>query len=133
MPSQYLIALFIGLPILELVLLIKVHGMMGSGLTLLLIISTGTAGISMVRRQGMGLLFKIRSELQQGNLPAPQMIDGILLLLAGAFLVTPGLITDATGLALLIPSVRNQVRRWLRKKLEEKVRNGHIQVHINRP
>ncbi|MBN2704277.1 MAG: FxsA family protein [Pontiellaceae bacterium] len=133
MPIQYLIALFIGLPIIELVLLIKVDGLIGFGPTVLLVVLTGVVGASMVRRQGIALLFKIRQEMQRGNTPAPQMIDGIMLLIAGAFLITPGLITDTVGFALLIPVVRKAIRGWIRKKLEEKVRNGHIQIHVRGP
>lgn len=133
MPIQYLIALFIGLPIIELVLLVKIHEAVGFGPTLLLILLTGVVGATMVRRQGIALLFKIRQEMQRGNMPAPQMIDGIMLVVAGAFLITPGLITDTAGFALLIPFVRKALRGWIRKKLEEKVRNGHIQINVRGP
>ena len=133
MPMQYLVALFIGLPILELALLIKLHGMVGFMPTVLLVLVTGIAGATLVRRQGLAILFKIQQELGIGNLPAPQMMDGVMILIAGALLVTPGLITDITGFALLIPFVRERIRFWLRKKLEEKMRNGHIQVNVNRP
>lgn len=132
MPLQYLVALFIGLPILELALLIKLHGMVGFLPTVLLVFVTGIAGASLVRRQGLAILFKIQQELGVGNLPAPQMMDGVMILIAGALLVTPGLITDITGFALLIPFVRERIRFWLRNKLEEKMRNGHIQVNINK-
>jgi len=64
-----------------------------------------------------------------GNMPAPQMIDGIMILISGALLVTPGLITDVTGFLLLIPFVREKIRFWLKKKLEEKVRSGYVQVN----
>ncbi|MBN2703617.1 MAG: FxsA family protein [Pontiellaceae bacterium] len=133
MPLQYLIALFIGLPIIELVLLIKVDRLIGFGPTVLLVVLTGVVGATMVRRQGVALLFKIRQEMQRGNTPAPQMIDGIMLLIAGAFLITPGLITDTVGFALLIPFVRKAIRGWIRKKLEEKVRNSHIAIHVRGP
>lgn len=133
MPIQYLLALFIGLPIIELVLLIKVDRLIGFGPTVLLVVLTGVVGASMVRRQGLALLFKIRQEMQRGNTPAPQMIDGIMLLIAGAFLITPGLITDTVGFALLIPFVRKAIREWIRKKLEEKVRNRHIEIHVRSP
>ncbi|NLX26831.1 MAG: FxsA family protein [Lentisphaerae bacterium] len=133
MPIQYLIALFIGLPIVELVLLIKVDRWIGFGPTVLLVVLTGVVGASMVRQQGIALLFKIRQEMQRGNTPAPQMIDGIMLLIAGAFLITPGLITDTVGFALLIPFVRKAIRGWIRKKLEEKVRNSHIEIHVRSP
>jgi UPF0716 protein FxsA len=132
MPLHYLIAVFIGLPIVELALLFKMHEQVGLGPTVLLVILTGVAGAALVRRQGIAILFKIQREMEAGNLPAPQMIDGIMILIAGALLVTPGLITDTIGFALLIPFIREYIRGWLRKKLEQKVRNGYIQVHVDR-
>ena len=132
MPFSYLLTLFIGLPILELALLIRLHGVVGFMPTLLLVLLTGIAGAALVRRQGISILFKIQQEMAAGNLPAPQMMDGIMVLLAGALLVTPGLLTDIAGFALLVPFVREHIRLWLRKKLEEKMNSGYIQVHINR-
>ncbi|MDF7826613.1 FxsA family protein [Pontiellaceae bacterium B12227] len=131
MPLQYLIALFIGLPILELVLLFELHGVVGFVPTVLLVFLTGIAGAALVRRQGLSTLLTIQKELNIGNLPAPQMMDGVMILIAGALLVTPGLITDVVGFSLLIPLVRERIRLWLRKKLEQKMRDGYIQVNVN--
>jgi UPF0716 protein FxsA len=78
-------------------------------------------------------LLKIQQEMSIGNIPAPQMIDGVMILVAGALLITPGLITDIAGFLLLVPYVRGQIRLWLRKKLEEKVRNGYVQVNYTSP
>ena len=133
MPMQYLIALFIGLPIVELALLIKLHGIVGFLPTVLLVLLTGIAGAALVRRQGIAILFSIRQEMEKGNLPAPQMMDGVMILMAGALLVTPGLITDFTGFALLVPYVRERIRFWLRDKLKAKMDSGYIQVNVNRP
>ncbi|WP_372806367.1 FxsA family protein [Pontiella sp.] len=133
MPLHYLIALFIGMPVLELALLFKLHGAVGFVPTVLLVLFTGVAGAALVRRQGVNMLFKIQQEMANGNLPAPQMIDGVMILIAGALLITPGLITDVAGFSLLIPFVRERIRFWLRDKLEQKIRNGHIQVKVNRP
>ncbi len=133
MPLYYLIALFIGLPALELALLIRLHDVMGLGPTILLVLLTGIVGAALVRRQGLAILFKIQREMAAGNLPAPQMIDGIMILLAGALLITPGLLTDTVGFALLVPIVREYLRGRLRKILENKVRNGYIQVNFRRP
>ncbi|MEA2068216.1 MAG: FxsA family protein [Verrucomicrobiota bacterium] len=133
MPMHYLIALFIGMPILELALLIKLHDAAGFVPTVLLVLATGIAGAALVRRQGVAILFKIQQEMANGNLPAPQMIDGVMVVVAGALLVTPGIITDLAGFSLLIPFVRERIRFWLRKKLEEKVRSGYIQVNVNPP
>jgi len=132
MPLPYIIALFIGLPVVELALLFKVHEYVGLGPTILLVLLTGITGAALVRRQGIAILFRIQRELEAGKLPAPQMIDGIMILVAGALLVTPGLITDTVGFALLVPFVREYIRGWLRKKLEQKVRSSYIQVHIDR-
>jgi UPF0716 protein FxsA len=133
MPLHYLIALFIGLPILELSLLIDLHGMVGFLPTVLLVFLTGIAGAALVRRQGLATLMEIQREMGAGNLPAPQMLDGVMILVAGALLVTPGLVTDISGFLLLMPFVRERIRHWLRKKLEEKMRSGYIQVHVDRP
>jgi UPF0716 protein FxsA len=132
MPLYYLIALFIGLPIVELALLFKVHEHVGMGPTILLVLLTGITGAALVRRQGIAILFRIQHEMAKGNLPAPQMIDGIMILVAGALLVTPGLITDTVGFALLVPVIREYIRGWLRKKMEQKVRGSYIQVHVDR-
>lgn len=133
MPLYYLLVLFIGLPVVELALLIKLHGMLGLGPTILLVLLTGIAGATLVRRQGIAILFNIQREMSTGNLPAPQMLDGIMVLLAGALLITPGLITDTVGFALLVPYIRRHIRGWLRKKLEQKISSGYIQIHVDRP
>ncbi len=132
MPLHYLIALFIGLPIVELALLIKLHGMVGFFPTIAVVFLTGVAGAALVRRQGLSILFKIQQQLSVGNLPAPQLMDGVMILIAGALLVTPGLITDVTGFLLLVPRIREYIRKWLRKTLEGKMRSSYIQVHVNR-
>lgn len=132
MPLSYLIVLFVGLPIIELVLLFELHGIVGFLPTVMLVLLTGVAGAALVRRQGLAILLKIQREMSIGNVPAPQMIDGVMILVAGALLVTPGLITDVSGFLLLIPFVREQIRFWLKKKLEEKVRGGYVQVHVER-
>ena len=132
MPLQYLIALFIGLPVIELALLFELHGAVGFLPTVMLVLLTGIAGAALVRRQGVAILFEIQKEMAHGGLPAPQMMDGVMILVAGAFLVTPGLITDIVGFALLVPFVRERIRFWLRDKLKQKLQNGSIQVNVGR-
>jgi len=130
MPLSYLIALFIGLPIVELALLLKVHEIFHFWPTFLLVVLTGAFGLTLVKRQGIAIIQQIQREMSIGNVPAPQMIDGVMILVAGALLVTPGLITDVSGFLLLIPFMREKIRFWLKKKLEEKVRSGYIQVNV---
>lgn len=133
MPLSYLIALFIGLPVVELALLIRLHEAIGFVPTFLVVVLTGMAGASLVRRQGISILAKIQSEMSMGNLPAPQMMDGVMILVAGAFLITPGVLTDAAGFLLLVPFVRQRIRFWLRKKLEQKIQSGNIRVYPPSP
>lgn len=133
MPSPYLILLFIGLPIVELAVLLKVHEVFHFWPTFLLVIVTGALGLTLVKSQGIAIIQKIQQEMAVGNVPTPHMIDGVMILLAGALLVTPGLITDASGFLLLIPFVREQIRFWLKKKLEDKIHNGYVQVNTRGP
>lgn len=132
MPLQYLVALFIGLPVLELAVLLKLHGMVGLIPTIALVLLTGVAGALLVRRQGLSILFSIQREMAMGNLPTPQLLDGVMVLVAGAFLLTPGLITDTAGFLLLIPFVRGRIRAWLRETLAEKIRRGSMEIHVGR-
>ena len=131
MIQPYLIVLFVGLPILELALLLKVHEVFHFWPTFLLVILTGILGMTLVKKQGTAMLRKIQQEMAIGNIPTPQMIDGVMILMAGAFLMTPGLITDTVGFLLLVPFIRTQIRFWIKRKLEEKIRNGSVQIHIN--
>jgi len=121
-----LLTAFIVMPILELWLLIKLGGYYGIVPTLLLVVLTGIAGAWMARTQGLMVLLAIQREMAEGRMPAPQMIDGVMILVAGVLLLTPGLITDAAGFLLLVPPVRAQIRGWLRLKLEKKLREGTV-------
>jgi UPF0716 protein FxsA len=133
MPLHYLIALFIGLPIIELALLFELHGIVGFLPTVLLVLLTGVAGAALVRRQGISILLKIQQELSIGNLPAPQMIDGVMVLISGALLVTPGLITDVAGFLLLVPYVREKIRMLLKKQFEAKIQSNYVKVNVRGP
>ena len=123
-----LLLIFIGLPILELILLFEVHGILGFIPTVLLVFATGIVGATLVRQQGIQTVVHIRQELALGNLPAPQLIDGIMILISGAFLVTPGLLTDILGFSLLISAVRTLLRKAILQRIEKKIQQGYIRV-----
>lgn len=108
-----LILLFIGLPILEIALLLKVGAAFGVFNTLAFVIFTAVLGAYLVRQQGISTLVKVRQETEAGRMPAVEMAEGVLLLIAGAVLLTPGFVTDAMGFALLIPVVRRSLIRAL--------------------
>ena len=106
-------------PALEIYLLIQIGGVIGALNTLLVILLTGAAGAYLARLEGMHTFLKIQNSLQQGVMPAEEMIDALIILVAGLVLLTPGFLTDATGLLLLIPQVRFFFKRWLRKKFDQ--------------
>lgn len=103
--------LFVGVPLVEMALLIWAANQIGIGATLLIVIVTGIAGATLVKRQGLATWQAAKDRMAQGSLPTDQIIHGAMLLLAGAFLLTPGFLTDLTGFALLVPPVREWLRR----------------------
>ena len=121
-----LLILFIVLPLLDLWLLFTLTdgSIVSFGITIGLVVGTGIVGAHLARRQGLAAWKNFHSELNRGALPADTMLDGVLILLAGAVLITPGLITDAVGLALLVPPIRRFVRTRLVNRLMSK-----IQIH----
>ena len=123
-----LITAFILIPILELAVLLKLHEAAGLGNTLAIVIITGFVGAFLARAQGIMVLAQIRRDLAEGRMPAPRLMDGVMILIAGVLLITPGLITDTAGFLLLIPVVRSTIRAWLRRKLEEKLRDGTANI-----
>lgn len=123
-----ILILFVVLPITELALLLKVNEYLHLGGTLVLVVGTGVLGASLARWQGLRQLALIQQDLAEGRMPAPRLLDGLLILVAGVVLLTPGLITDTAGFVLLIPISRNWIKAWLRRVLERKLRHGTIDV-----
>ncbi len=101
-----LLIMVIGLPIVELFVLIEVGGQIGGLYTIGLVLLTAAGGLFLVRLQGMSVLARAQSHLAENRVPVGEIIDGLFLLLAGWFLLFPGFITDAFGLLLLIPGLR---------------------------
>jgi UPF0716 protein FxsA len=101
--------LFVVLPILELWLLIQVGSKIGALSTIILVFLTAIVGSWLLRQQGLKTLMSARSKMEAGQLPAKEMAEGICLAVGGALLLTPGFITDAIGLACLIPGIRGWV------------------------
>jgi UPF0716 protein FxsA len=87
--------------------------------TILIVILTGLLGASLARLEGIKTMTKVRDSLNRGDLPAEEMLDAMLIFVAGVVLLTPGFITDLAGLALLVPKARYWFKRWLRKKFDE--------------
>ena len=121
---------FLAVPILELALLIEVGRRIGAISTLFLIFCTALLGAYLARRQGLGALRKAQAEMAQGRLPAGSLADGILILLAGAVLITPGILTDILGFLLLMPGTRRSIKSFLWKRFANAVRQGTARVHV---
>lgn len=98
--------IFLVLPVVEIYLLIQVGGQIGALWTVLLVVLTAVIGVRLLKQQGLSTLMKAQQKMQAGALPASEMVEGIALLIAGAFLLTPGFFTDFVGFLLLIPASR---------------------------
>ncbi|MBK1723554.1 exlusion protein FxsA [Thiocystis violacea] len=104
-----LLLLFIGLPLIEIYFLIEVGSEIGALPTIALSILTAVIGTWLVRLQGFGVLMRVRRMMDQGEVPALEVLDGALILVAGLFLLLPGFLTDIVGFLLLVPPLR----RWV--------------------
>ncbi|CAG9298042.1 FxsA family protein [Celerinatantimonas diazotrophica] len=102
----YLFLIIAGLSMAELYVLIHVGAVIGALPTIGLTILTAIIGASLVRSQGLQTVFKAQQKISEGQIPAQQVIEGLMLVVAGAFLIMPGFITDFCGMILLIPPVR---------------------------
>lgn len=127
----YLILLFTVLPALELYVLIKVGGVIGAGNTILIIILTGVLGAYLARFQGIITLQRIQQSLNKGQLPNDALMDGLMILVGGIVLLTPGFITDITGFLLLIPPTRSLIKIFALKTFEKMMKEGKT-IHIYR-
>jgi UPF0716 protein FxsA len=123
-----LLILFVCVPFVELWLLLKLSASMGWGWTLLLVIGTGVIGAWVAREQGAAAMRKLQREMAEGRMPTESIFDGVALLVAGALLVTPGILTDLVGFALLLPSVRVLLRSKLKEAVRKRMENGTIQI-----
>lgn len=124
-----LVLLFTVLPALEIYLLIQVGAVIGGLNTLLLIIVTGVVGAHYARQQGFEVLMRIQRAMHEGRPPANEMIDGAMLLVGGALLMTPGFLTDALGFSLVFPPTRAGIKRWFQAWVRRKIEKGEITIH----
>jgi len=110
-----IIALLLLIPLVDMVLLVAVANFLGAVETVLLVVLTGLIGMLLVRAEGRHTLAKIQRKVVQGDPPTDELLDGAFLLIAGALLLTPGLVTDVIGFVLVIPPTRYPVRVAVKK------------------
>ena len=106
------------IPIFEIYLLIKIGTVFGALTSIALVIFTGFLGAYLARIQGLQTLFRIQESLREGRMPSAELLDALLIGVAGLVLLTPGFLTDTFGFVLLIPSTRNAIKSWLKSKIE---------------
>jgi UPF0716 protein FxsA len=117
-----LLILFITVPLIELYLLVSMGRIVGPIPTIGLVILTGFWGAHLARSQGHSILARMQREIQDGRVPTEELIEGVLVLIGGIVLLTPGLLTDLAGFALMIPSTRRYVRNRLRNRFAAKAK-----------
>ncbi len=103
---RILFLLFLLIPILEIFILIQVGGLIGAIPTILAIIGTAVLGAILLRQQGLSTFRRVQSSISQGEIPAIEMMEGVILLITGALLLTPGFFTDILGFLGLVPQLR---------------------------
>ena len=104
--------LFVVTPLVEIALFVMIGTRIGLGPTLAIVLLTAFAGATFVTRQGRATWAAMMSQFAVGEFPGVQIAHGAMILVAGTLLVTPGFLTDAIGLALLVPAIREMLRRW---------------------
>jgi UPF0716 protein FxsA len=119
-----LLVLFLIVPIVELYVIIVVGQSLGVVPTLALLVLLSVAGAWLVKREGLGVWTRFQSQVARGALPTNELLDGLLILIAGALMLTPGFVTDVVGILLLIPPARALVRALLVRRFRARLEVG---------
>ncbi|EKO3419065.1 membrane protein FxsA [Vibrio fluvialis] len=112
-----LLILFIAVPVIEIGLFIQVGGVLGLWPTIALVLITAFVGASLVRSQGLHTLMTVQQRMQNGEIPAQQIVEGVMLAVSGVLLLTPGFMTDAMGMLILLPAPRAMLAKYLMSKV----------------
>jgi len=124
-----LILLFTVVPLTELYLLIQIGNHLGAFPTVAVVFVTGIAGGLLARSQGLNIYRRISADLQNGIIPAEGLFDGLFILIAGALLITPGVMTDIIGFLIMVPGFRRWLGRLLKRRFKQKLEAGRIHFY----
>ncbi|NBC00445.1 MAG: FxsA family protein [Bacteroidetes bacterium] len=125
-----ILALFLILPAVELALLMYVSTLIGFGETVAIIVVTGIVGGLLAKREGVSAWNRLNRKMAGGGLPGDELVDGVIILIAGALLVTPGVLTDVVGFMGLIPPSRRMIRRYALKRFRKKADQGQMGFYM---
>lgn len=118
---RILAALFIGLPLLDLLVVVALGNSIGFWPTVAMIIISGFLGAGLAKSQGLKVWWTIQRDLSEGRVPSQGIMDAVLILISGGMLMAPGFITDILGMALLVPAVRVPIKNFLRRRVESAI------------
>lgn len=124
-----LFLIFAVVPLLELGVLIKIGTHIGAMNTIALVILTAIVGAYMVRQEGLGVLYRMQRDMNEGIFPADEIINGAMILVAGALLLTPGVFTDLIGFMMVFPLSRNFIRKYVKRYIEKKISPRDIRIN----
>lgn len=110
---RWLMLLLVVLPLLEIFVMVKVGSVIGAWTTVMLVIAAAATGVALIRMQGLITWRRVSAALARGQLPAMELIEGVVILIAGVLLVIPGFISDVLGILCLIPPVRRLIVLWV--------------------
>lgn len=116
-----LVLLFVVVPFVELFILLKLADLISGWRTFAIVVITGVIGASLAKHQGWNVIQRIQRETREGQLPTTTLVDALMIFVAGALLITPGILTDVFGFSLLVPACRSVYRRWLMAWLRKRV------------
>jgi len=122
--------LFVLLPLVELAILVEIGRRIGTITTIALVTITGVTGAFLARREGLGVLRRAQADVRAGRVPGPHLVDAVVILVAAALLITPGVLTDLAGFLCLAPATRRLIRRQLWELLTRAVRRRAGGVHV---
>lgn len=128
----YLFLLFIVLPVVEILILVKIGIVTSIWVPIAIVVVTGVVGTALARREGWKVLARIQEDARTGQMPADALIDGFLVLVAGMLFLLPGILTDVVAIVLLFPPSRQLVKRaaaaWFKRNMElhvGRIESGH--------
>ena len=114
-----MLLLFVFLPMVELYLLIMLGARIGPMPTIGLIVLTGIIGATLARQQGLSTLAKIQNELKQGRAPTQELVEGAMIVVGGLVLLTPGILTDIFGFAMMVPGIRRSLAKQFKIRIPQ--------------
>ena len=126
-----LFLIFALIPVIELALLIKVGSLIGALNTIIIVILTAMIGAYLVRLEGLGVMYRIQKNMQEGIFPAEELINGAMILVAGAMLLTPGFFTDIIGFLMVFPVSREFIKKIARRHIKKQMNSNEIEIDIS--